>query len=477
LSSLKQKTVSGVFWSVTEKFGIYGVKLITGIILARLLPPKAFGLIGIMMVFFTIAEAFINSGFSSAYVQKKKVSDIDADTIFYTNLILSLTLYLILFLGSPLIAGFYEEPKLIDLIRVMGIIIVINAFNIIQRAQIKRAVNFKKQTKVIVTSTLISGVAGITAAFSGLGVWALVIQAISNRTFIAVFFWVTTKWKPQKQFSKDSFKQMFSFGSWVLLSSLLQKIFDNIYTLTIGKFYTTTQLGFYTKSRQFQRMASENLSNAIGTVAFPVYSKLQENFERLHNAMKKFLQHSMFFMVPVLLGLIVLARPFVLILLTEKWAPMIPYLQLLCIIGILYPLTMVNAQSLMAMGKSKLGFHINLFRNGLRVLNVLLFIRMSIVYIIIGEIAITMATLILISWYNHKYVSYGILSQLSDVWLVLSGGILSGIVVFLLSLIVGNMIVFFITGIITFSIVYMGFQYLFNKHLFLSTIDLIKGLK
>ena len=237
MSSLKQKTVSGVFWSVTEKFGLYGVKLITGIILARLLVPEAFGLVGLVMVFFTIADTFINSGLSSAYVQKKEVSDADADTIFYTNLAISLLLYIVLFFSAPLIADFYNEPQLVDLTKVMGLIVIINAFNIIQRAQIKRAVNFKKQTKIIISSTLLSGAAGITAALYGLGVWALVIQSLSNRTIIAVIFWFTSSWKPQMRFSKSSFHSLFSFGFWVLFSSIIQKIFDKIYILTIGKFY------------------------------------------------------------------------------------------------------------------------------------------------------------------------------------------------------------------------------------------------
>lgn len=478
LSSLKQKSVSGVLWAVTEKFGIYGVKLVLGIVLARLLTPEAFGLVGMITVFFSISEVFVNSGFSMAYIQKKTVNEADADTVFYTNLGISVLLYLILFFGAPVIANFYEEPLLVDLTRVMAFVVIINSFNIIQRAQIKRDVNFKKLTKITVISTISSGVIGVSAAYFGMGVWALVMQSLANRTFIAVGFWSTTNYKPRWRFSKSSFKQMFSFGSWMLISSIIRKVFDNIYILTIGKFFPAAQLGFYTKAKQFQRMASQNIAGAIGDVAFPVYSKLQDDKEKLQNAMRKFLQQSMFFMVPLLLGLIVVAKPFVIVLLKEKWAPMIPYLQLLCIIGILYPLHLINVQALVAQGKSKLSFKLGLIKNGLRVLNIFITYRFGIVYIILGEIVVSFIGLWINTWYNYKFLSYGLWKQFKDFYSIIIVGIFTALITYAGTyFFIDKLLIVFIMGIITFALVYAGLSYIINRKLFYYTLGLLKDLK
>ena len=372
MSNLKKKSVSGVFWALSEQFGQYGVKFILGVILARLLTPADFGLIGMITVFFAVAEVFINSGFGMAYVQKKQINEADADTVFYTNLVISIVLFVVLFLSAPVIARFYEQPPLVDLMRVMSFVVVINAFNIIQRAQIVRSVNFKKLTKVTVISSTFSGIIGILAAYTGFGVWALVIQSLCNRSFVAIGFWISTPYRPGRKFSKKAFKEMFSFGSWILISNVVSKVFNNIYILFIGKFFPLAQLGFYSKAKQFQKMASINIGNAIGSVAFPVYSRIQGDKDKLREGMRMFLVNSVFFMLPIMVGLIVLADSFVILLLTEKWAPMIPYLQLLCIGGALYPFHIVNVQALTAQGKIKLSFNLDVIKNSLRLLNIII---------------------------------------------------------------------------------------------------------
>lgn len=476
MSTLKEKSVSAVFWSVSERFGLYGVKFILGIILARLLSPEAFGLVGMITVFFVVAEVFVKSGFNLAYVQKKEVKHADADTIFYTNLVISFLLYGILYSGAPIIAGFYEEPRLIELIRVMGLVIVINAFNIIQQAQLTRDVNFKKRAKVTVIATLMSGTAGVTAAYLGLGVWALVIQSMSNRTLIAVGFWISTDYIPKWQFSRQSFKEMFSFGFWQLLTSLIRKVFDNIYILTIGKFFSAGQLGFYTKAKQFQRMASENIAGPIGQVAFPVYSKLQDNKEQLRNAMSRFMRHTLFFILPLLLTLIIVAEPFVILLLKEKWAPMIPFLQLLCVVGLFFPIHTINQQALVAQGKIKLSFKIELLRNGLRLLNIFIAYRFGIIYIILGEVVVSFTALWIISGYNHKYVNYGFWKQFKDIWLILAGGILAAVFAYTIGNFIEELLFTLIINILIFSAIYFIFSYAFNRHLLFATIELTKNL-
>ena len=472
MSSLKQQSVVGIIWNLTEKFGLYLIKFIIGIILARLLTPEDFGLVGMIYVFFAVAEVFVKAGFGAAYVQKKDVSDKDANTIFYFNLTISILLYGLLYTGAPLIADFYRQPALIDITRVMGLVVVINAFNIIQVAQITRAVNFKRRAKVTMAATLMSGSVGITSAYLGMGVWALVIQSMLNRILITLGFWITSSWKPRWQFSIDSFREMFAFGSWMLFASIIRKIFDNIYILAIGKFFPAAQVGFYTKAKQFKQMASDNLAGAVGGVAFPVYSKMQHNKQRLRNGMRQFMQHSLIFLVPLIVSLIVVAEPFVILLIKEKWAPMIPYLQLLCVAGILTPVHLVNVQALVAQGKSRLSFKLSLLRNGLRIVNIIIMYPFGVINIILGEVILSFIALAINTWFMHGLVNYGLWKQLQDIWKIIAGGFLAGLIGYLPVFLSSNLWILLFSGIILTSASFIGFQYLVNRKLLKASIEL-----
>jgi teichuronic acid exporter len=472
MSDLKQRSVKGVVWALVEQFGQYGVKFVLGIILARLLTPADFGLIGMITVFFAVAEVFVNSGFGMAYVQKKQINKSDADTVFYTNLLISLVLFGILYFSAPAVARFYNQPLLIDLMKVMSIVVVLNAFNIIQRAQLVRSVNFKKLAKVTVSATSISGIIGVISAYKGFGVWALVIQSLTNRVLTVIGFWFLSSYRPGRNFSKKSFKEMFSFGSWLLFSSVIRSIFDNIYVLVIGKFFPVAQLGFYSKAQQLQMMASQNISNAIGSVAFPVYSKLQDDKQKLKAGMRKFLVSSMFFIVPILSAFIVLADPFIIFLLKEKWAPMIPYLQLLCISGILFPINMVNIQALTAQGYSKLSFNLSLMRNGSRIINIIVMYKFSVLYIIIGEVALSFVFLLVQAFFSHKYVKYGVLSQFADLSKTFLSGLIAAGLTYTLHFFISSKPLLLIFGGLFFTSIYLLNQYLYNTIVFRSILDL-----
>ena len=477
MSSLKQKSVIGVTWSLTERFGIYLIKFVIGVILARLLTPDAFGLIGMIYVFFAVADVFVNSGLGMAYVQKKEITDADANTIFYTNLFISIVLYGALFFGAPGIAKFYDQPPLIDLTRVMGFVVILNAFNIIQQAQIARAVDFKKRAKITIIATFISGSTGVVSAYMGLGVWALVIQSMANRTLIAIGFWISSEWNPKWQFSVKSFRELFAFGFWMLLTNVIRRIFDNIYVLAIGKFFLAAQVGYYTKAKQFQRMASENLTGAIGSVSFPVYTKIQDDKAKLQKGMRKFLQHSLIFIVPLVVGLIVVAKPFVIILIKEKWAPMIPYLQLLCVAGVFYPIHLVNIQALVAQGRSRLSFKLDLVKNGLRLINIAVMSNFGIIYIILGEVMISVIALALNTWMSQRLVNYGFWKQMRDLWQILAGGVFAGLLGMTPTLFSSNLWVLLIFGIILTMFGFLGFQYVTNRKLLIETIELKQNFR
>lgn len=472
MSALKEKAVKGISWNFAEKIGVQGIKFTVGIILARLLTPDDFGLIGMITVFFAVANVFIQSGFGQAYVQKKEVSNVDANTVFYTNLTISLLLYVVLWFTAPYIASFYDQPELIELTRVMALVIIINAFNIIQESQIKREINFKKKTIVTTIAIIISGSSAIYAAYNGMGYWSLVVMQMGNRFFITTGLWITSKWKPRLEFSIKSFKEMFAFGSWILASGIIQTIFNNIYILAIGKFFPAAQVGFYTKAKDFQRLSVNQVSTAIGVVAFPVFSKMQDNKEQLVSSMRKFLTYSIFIIAPILTTLIVVAEPLVILLLKEKWATMIPYIQLLSIVGILYPLHLTNLQVIGALGKSNLNFNISMIKNSLRIVNIFTMYRFGVIYIILGEVILSFIALAINTYYTKRLLNYGLFKQIKDISNIIMYSVVAGLFTYIASLLVENYWFILIGGTILSFGLYGLLQYVLNKTFFMEIVSL-----
>ena len=471
-SVLKEKAVKGVAWNLGERFGVQMMNLVLGIVLARLLTPEDYGLIGMILVFFFVADAFIQGGLGEAYVQKKSVSDTDANTVFYANLGISLLLYILLWFAAPFISRFYGYPILVDLTRVMGAILIINAFNIIQEAQIKRSLNFKRKTRISIVSTLISGGLAIYMAYKGFGVWSLLVQRLANRLFLSIGLWISSSWKPTLSFSRESFRTMFSFGSWILAASVIRTIFENIYKLVIGKLFPATELGFYTKSKTFQQLGSQQLSQAVSTVSLPVFSKMQDDKPRMRNAMRTFSRHTTLFIMPLMIGLMVMAEPFVHILLTDKWAPMVPYLQLMCIVGFFYPLHAINIQVLLAQGKSNLNFHLGMVKNVLRVVNIVVSYRWGVFYIIVGEAILSILSLILNTYFTQKFIRYGLLQQLKDIKYIIIGTLGAGIITYLLFHRMDNLWVFLIGGSGVYIAINIILQYLLNRDFFKEVLEL-----
>ena len=471
-ASLKEKAIKGVSWGFIERFGMQGTSFIFGIIMARLLTPEDFGLIGMITIFFAVAQVFIRSGFVAAYVQKKEVSQTDADTIFYTNLAISIFLYFVLWFAAPYISQFYEESQLTALTRVMGFIIILQAFNIIQQAQIKRQLDFKRKTKITIFAALLSGITGVLAAYYDQGVWSIVVRNLSNVAIIVIGLWITSQWRPKLQFSKKSFRAMFSFGAWLLGANIVKTIFDNIYKVVIGKFFPAAQLGFYTKSKQFQEIGSKQITGAVSSVTLSVFSRFQDDNVQFQKSVRKFLTHTQIIVMPIMVTLIVVAEPFVLLLLTEKWAPMIPFLQLLCVIGILYPFGSINASAIMAKGKSRLNFNISMVQNSLRVINIVIMYRFGVMYIIFGEILVTAISVIIATYYTGKLVNFGLLKQIQNTGKIASGAALAGLSTLGFSLLIDNNWVLLFGGTALSLGLFTGSQYLMNRKLFMEIVAL-----
>lgn len=352
MSSTKEKTISGLIWSFTERFASQAVTFVVGIVLARLLSPKEFGLIGMLTIFIGLSTVFVQSGFNQALIRKTNCTKKDYVTVFYFNLLVSLVFYAILFVTSGLISDFYGQPKLQNLIKVLGLVLVINALTIVQRTKITKRVDFKLLTKVSVIASIGSGALGITMAATGFGVWSLVFRQVAQGAFLAGSLWFWNRWQPQGNFSKKSFKELFKFGNNIMLNGVISIIYKNIYNVIIGIFYPAANLGYYTRADQFKNLPSETIGQVIERVSFPILSSLKYDKKQFHIIFDRLLRSTMLITFTLLIGLASISKELVVVLMGEQWLKAGEYLQILCFSAIFYPLDKQLNSILKIVGRS-----------------------------------------------------------------------------------------------------------------------------
>ncbi len=319
LDNLQSQTIKGLWWSFLETFGLQGARFVIGIVLARILFPEQFGLIGMLAIFIAVAQSFLDSGFGAALIQKRYVTPTDICSIFYFNLLIGLLAAIFLCLAAPWIAAFYNQPILTALTRAMSLTLVINAFGLIPNTILTKQINFKTLTKVSLIGSGLSGILGVAMALAGYGVWSLAAQQISGTFFQTVIVWILSAWRPAALFSFQSLREMFGFGSRLLAAGLLNQIFNNLYLLVIGKVFSATDLGFFTRAKSLQELPSHTLSEMVARVTFPVFSSIQDDRVRLKKGLKKALTTLVMVSFPAMIGLAIVARPLILVLLTKKW--------------------------------------------------------------------------------------------------------------------------------------------------------------
>ncbi|MDB9913113.1 lipopolysaccharide biosynthesis protein [Flavobacteriaceae bacterium] len=415
MDNLKKKTVKGLFWSFFDSFSNAGVQFLVGIILARVLSPREFGLIGLLTVFIAVSQSFVDSGFSRALIRKKNCTQIDYSTIFYFNLVIAVLFYFILFISANEVSTFFKEPQLEILLKVLGLGLILNGFGIIHRTILIKNINFKLQTKISLIASLSSGVIAILMAFWGYGVWSLVALTLSRFGLSSLFLWILTKWKPLRVFSKKSFKELFSFGSKLLLSGLIDTIYNNIFYLIIGKYYSPIQLGYYTRAEQFQALPSQNLSGMISKVTYPVLSSIQDDIPKLKLAYRKIIRSTMLIAFILMLGMAALAKPMILVLIGENWLPAVIYLQMLCFVGMFYPLHALNLNMLQVQGRSDLYLRLEIIKKILSVPIIILGVFYGIKTMIFGMIINTIIAFYINSYFSGKMLGYSSLQQLKDI--------------------------------------------------------------
>lgn len=462
---IKQKATSGIVWASIRKFVGMGISFISGIILARLLTPDDYGCIGMLSIFMMIASTFVDGGLASALIQKKRPTQEDYSTIFFFNLGMSLLMYAVLFFSAPVIARFYKIPLLCSVLRVQGLVLIINAFSIIQSNQLRKKLQFKKLSIVSLSASIVAIIVTILMAYKGFGVWSLVTMNLLTSFIPAVVFWLTNKWHPLLVFSKSSFKELFSFGFFMFLSNLINTFCNNIQGLLIGRFYNPATMGYYSKAKSTEEIASTSISDILGQVTYPIFSEYQNDRKMLVDVIKQMTIMIAYITFPMMLLLMLLAKPIFILLYSERWLDSVPYFQILCIAGIAICMQVLNYNAIAAIGKSRIMFRWTIVKRGVGIC------------LIVGGLVIwglkgLLGGMVLSSWFIYfvnvglcdKYVGYKLMDQLWDIVPILILSIVSMAVPFALAFVLThlNMYIIAIIQLITFVIIYWGGSRLFK---------------
>lgn len=432
---LKQKTISGLFWSFIDRFAQQLIAFVVGIVLARLLSPQEFGLIGMLTIFIALSQSFVDSGFSQALIRKTDCTDTDYSTVFYFNLAVSILFYGLLFAFSGLISRFFDEPVLQPMLKVMGVVVILNAFTKIQRTLLIKRIDFKLQTRISVIASIAAGTIGIILAYKGFGVWSLVTKTIAVGLFTSIMLWAWNKWTPIMAFSKRSFRELFGFGSKLLASGLLDTAHRNIYHLVIGRFFSAADLGFYTRANDFKKLPSQTLNSIINRVTYPVLSSMQDNNQRLKTNYRKIIKATMLLTFVMMLGLAAVAEPLIITLIGEQWRPSISLLQLLCFVGMMHPLHAINLNMLKVKGRSDLFLKLEIIKKVTSIPIIILGIFYGIHIMIAAMILKGQFSYFLNSYYSGKQIGYPHKAQIKDVLPSFMIALATGASVFLLGLI------------------------------------------
>lgn len=475
---LKKSTLRALSWSFLERFGQQGIQFVTSIFLARLLLPEEFGLVAMLSIFLAFGQAFINSGFQQALIQKKKSTFIDECSIFYFNVLIATLIALILFLTAPLVGSFYDQPQLVSITRVLSLVFLFSSLGLIQQTLLQKKLNFKTIFKVSVIASIISGIGSVIMALNGFGVWSLITLNVGQSLVYTIFLWFVSRWRPALLFSLNSLKSMFVFGSRLFIISLTNSIFKNIYQVVIGKIFSPTDLGFYSRAISLNNYPVTILNSVVGQVSFPVFSKIQDDKVRLKNAINKSLIMLTLITFPLMIGLATVAKPLVLILLTEKWLPCVPYLQLLCIIGMLYPIQAINLNALNAQGRSDLHLKLDITNKILIIISIAITFRFGITAMIYGQIINSFIAYYLYAYYTGKLLRYTITMQIKDMLPGFSIALVMGILVFLVGqLPISSQLSILSIQIVSGIIIYTILCYIFKISAFLEVINLVKMIK
>ena len=477
--SLKSKTLSGVIWKFGERVSAQLVNFIVSIILARLLLPDDYGLIALVTVFITICNKVVVSGFATSLIQKKDADNLDFSTVFYFSLAMAVILYAGLFFSAPFIADFYSKesnPELfVQVIRVMGLNLFIIAVNSVQQAYVSRTMQFRKFFFSTIAGTVVSAIAGIALAYMGKGVWALVAQNMILALVNGIVLWFMVKWRPQLKFSFKRLKVLYSYGWKIFVASMIKILYTDLRSLVIGKVYTAADLAFYNKAQSFPQLIDTNVEGTIDSVLFPAISKKQNSIDEMRAMLRRAIKTTSFILMPLLAGLSAVAKPFIIILLTDKWAESIPLMQILAFSFIFAPVELENLQAIKALGRSDVALKVEIIKKVLGVIILIVSIPFGVTAIAIGMVISTTLSAIINAIPNKKLLGYTFKMQLADILPSLLISLVMFAAVYPFSLLNLNIWVMLILQVGLGTILYIGLSAIFKVESFIYILGLVKG--
>ena len=476
-NELKKKTVSSLLWRFLERCGAQGVTFLVTIVLARLLVPEVYGLMALVTVFTAILQVFVDSGMGNALIQKKDADDLDFSSVFFFNLVMCIALYILLFFCAPVIAAFYHNPELISVIRVLGITLLISGVKNVQQAYVSRKLQFKRFFFATLGGTIGAAVIGITLAYMGFGIWALVSQNLFNTMIDTLILWFTVRWRPKLLFSFERLKGLLRYGWKLLVSSLLHTFYLNLRTLIIGKLYMPADLAYYEKGQSFPTLIVSNINASIDSVLLPTMSGVQDSRESVKAITRRAIVTSSYLMWPMMVGLAVVAKPLVVLLLTEKWLEAVPFLQISCFALGLEPLQTANLNAIKAMGRSDIYLKLEIIKKSISILILLLSMHFGVKAIAVSGLAYSLIATMFNAAPNKRLLGYSYFEQIKDILPCFVLALLMGIVIYPIALIPMPTILTLLVQVVMGAIIYVKLSTILKLESFYYIFNIIRQFK
>ncbi len=454
--SVKNKILSSFIWKFMEQFSVQGVQFVISIVLARLLEPDIYGVVAIMMIFITVANAFVQTGFNTALIQKKDVDNLDLSSVLYISLFTALFFYILIYFSAPVIAEFYNQPIIVPLLRVLAFTLFFGAVSSVQRAIVARSMQFKTFFISSLLGSIISGGVGIILAFYGYGIWALVIQHLISNAVIMVILWIILKWKPTLTISLKRVWGLFSYGWKILVATLIDNIYTNSYGLIIGKMYSPEILGIYNRGEQFPKMITSNVVGSISSVMLPALSANQDSREEVKKMVKRSIRLSSYVFFPMIVGLAAIAKPLVQVLLTDKWLPSVPFIQIACLTFILWPIHTTNLEAINALGRSDMFLKLEILKKFFGLLVLFFTYSRGIYFIAFGGVVVSLISSIINSLPNRNLINYGIFEQLRDITPSICLSFIMGVAIYSLQWVIETPVLLLLAQIVMGVIIYIA---------------------
>ena len=471
------RTLVNFIWRFAERCGAQLVTFIVSIVLARILTPSDYGTIALVTVFTTILQVFIDSGLSTALIQKKDADDLDFSSVFYFNFVICIILYLIMFVSAPFIADFYKDPSLVSIVRVISLTLIISGVKGVQQSYVSRHMLFKRFFFSTLGGTIFSAVLGIIMAYAGFGVWAIVFQQLSNNAIDTLILWITVKWRPIKKFSWSRLKNLLSFGWKMLASSLLDTVYNNLRNMIIGKLYTSADLAFYNQGDKFPKLIVTNINTSIDSVLLPTMSNEQDNHVRVKDMTRRAIKISTYIMAPLMIGLAFCAKPIVQIVLTDKWLPCVPYLQIFCISYLFWPIHTANLNAIKAMGRSDLFLKLEVIKKFIGMILLVITMNISVMAMAYSLLISGLISQVINSWPNRYLLKYSYIDQIKDILPNIVMALIMGVFVYFINYLNLSVLVSLMIQIILGGIIYLVLSIFTKNDSFTYLINILKNRK